>query len=382
MKTPLAALAFVMSLSMVACSGTAPIDRVPEPAKSDAASPSASAAYDPKPATPTPGGFNEDGDYVGEEYSWGTMDDPKTAFPVTIDHAYGSTTIERQPKKFVTLGPGSDEVAIMMVRVPDAFPKKTLGANANDSYDWIDEALEGFQMPWGSPKAPKHLDTSKGIPVDEINAVKPDVILALQSGVSEEDYKKLSKIAPVVVHYAKPWQSDRREMILITGKALGQYNHAKQLVDELEEEYVAIEKAHPAFHDKRVIVADLPTDPSKPIGIYAERDVRTQSVAMLGFMPAEVTAKEANADGLIAWLAKDAAKAESDVVVAFAKDKAEADAIRANPTVQALPAAKAGNLVIIEDLSTLAVIQGPSPLALKPKLEEIAKAIETQAKLH
>lgn len=378
MNTSLPALAFAMSLTLVACSGTAPIDKLTESSPGRAsATPSASAAYDPKPASPTPGGVNKDGDYVGDTNSWAMFDDPKTAFPVTIDHAYGSTTIPSQPKRLVTLDHSSTGYAALLVRVPAAFPKATEGATPDGLFPDMAGLLESVEIEGGRPTL---LDLSKGVPVDEVKAAKPDVILAVQDGVSEAEYKELSKIAPVVVQPGNPGQTSEEDMVLTIGKALGQYNHAKELYKQLHETTEHEAKELPTFAGKSVIVATLPTDASAPFTFYPAKDVRTQVVSRLGFVPAPVVT-EPKADAPFKWEAERASQAESDVVIAIAADQAEADKIRANPAVQALPAAKQGNLVVVTDPAIKVALQYGDPMTTVSGMDKLKDLIKEQAKL-
>ena len=60
---------------------------------------------------------------------------------------------------------------------------------------------------------------------EKIAALKPDLILALYAGLTEDDYKTLSQIAPTVaqpggyVDYGIPWQELTRTVGRIVGRA-------------------------------------------------------------------------------------------------------------------------------------------------------------------
>ena len=47
------------------------------------------------------------------------------AFPVSIDHAYGSTTIEKEPQRVVTIGWSSQDAVVAFGKVPVGIEKFT-----------------------------------------------------------------------------------------------------------------------------------------------------------------------------------------------------------------------------------------------------------------
>jgi len=143
-------------------------------------------------------------------------------FPVTIKHVFGETTIKEQPKRVVTVSWVNDDVAIALGVVPVGVPKNEWGGNGKGSTPWKDAALEKLGAGFGSDKAPVQFSEADGINFTEIAKLNPDVILGAYSGMTEEDYKKLSEIAPVVAHpeiaYGTSWQ----DSTTIIGKALGE----------------------------------------------------------------------------------------------------------------------------------------------------------------
>src|SRR5688572_12810188 len=117
------------------------------------------------------------------------------AFPVTIEHAFGETTIEEEPERVATLGWTDQDNALALGVVPVAATKLTWGGNEKGSSDWFDAELEEM-----GAEAPVRYDDADGAPVEEVAQAQPDLILAANSGITEAEYKKLSKIAPVVAY--------------------------------------------------------------------------------------------------------------------------------------------------------------------------------------
>jgi iron complex transport system substrate-binding protein len=75
-------------------------------------------------------------------------------FPVTIKHAFGETTIDKQPQRVATVSWVNDDVAIALGVVPVGVPKNEWGGNDKGSTPWKDAALEKLGASFGSEKAP------------------------------------------------------------------------------------------------------------------------------------------------------------------------------------------------------------------------------------
>lgn len=67
--------------------------------------------------------------------------------------------------------------------------------------------------------------------------------------MTEDDYSKLSRIAPTVaqtdefVDFGMPWQ----QQTLLTGRALGREDRARELVAEAEDRFARARKERPEF---------------------------------------------------------------------------------------------------------------------------------------
>ena len=112
------------------------------------------------------------------------------AFPVTIEHKYGTTELAERPERVVTVG----------LNEQDAF--FALGVAPVGVTDWM--GFENGIGPWAEAAAkaagdpPELLTNTDGIQFEKIAALRPDVIVALYTDLEKADYEKLSQIAPVV----------------------------------------------------------------------------------------------------------------------------------------------------------------------------------------
>ena len=103
-------------------------------------------------------------------------------------------------------------------------------------------------------------DDADGAPVDEVAKLDPDLILATNSGITEEEYKKLSKIAPVVAYPEAPWVTPWQDSLDMVGKALGR----SSLADEVEAETAGGDRRRQGGVPRRSRASRLSSPPSPP----------------------------------------------------------------------------------------------------------------------
>jgi len=121
------------------------------------------------------------------------------SFPVTIEHAFGETIIEAAPERIVTWGRGNHDALLALGIVPVAMPFSTYGGGDNGLHPWVEEKLAEL-----GAETPVQLADAQDIPFEQIAAQDPDVIIAVFSGISAEDYARLSQIAPTVAYPDQP----------------------------------------------------------------------------------------------------------------------------------------------------------------------------------
>ncbi|GAB6901778.1 iron-siderophore ABC transporter substrate-binding protein [Kineosporia succinea] len=195
------------------------------------------------------------------------------AFPVTIDHKFGSTEITAKPAKVVVVGLVEQDALLALGTVPIA-TTKWFGENEGEIWPWATDKLGGATVP-------TVLDSTDGIQFEQIASLQPDLIIGMYSNVAQEDYDKLSKIAPTLPapkdsnDYAVAW-----DVITTTvGKALGQSEAAQKLVDDVNAQFEEAKTANPGFTGKTGLMATL----YEGYYVYAADDPRGQFLQSLGF---------------------------------------------------------------------------------------------------
>lgn len=207
------------------------------------------------------------------------------AFPVTIEHKFGSTTITERAERIVTVGLTEQDALLALGIVP-------VGTT-----EWFNE-YPGALWPWAQELAgdtvPAVVGDATAVNFERIAALQPDLILALYSGLTQDDYELLAQIAPTVaqpaayVDYGIPWQ----ELTLTVGQAVGMAAEAERLVAEVEARFAQAQADHPELVGATAVVAT----PYEGIWVYGPEDVRGRFLTSLGFeLPvglAEITGAE------------------------------------------------------------------------------------------
>ncbi|SEH02029.1 iron complex transport system substrate-binding protein [Nonomuraea solani] len=196
------------------------------------------------------------------------------AFPVTLPHKYGSTTITAAPKRVVTVGLLEQDSLLALGIVPVG-TTEWFGNYPGAIGEWAKGKLGGAALPTVLK------DTGSGPQFEKIAALKPDLILGLYSGLTKEQYETLSKIAPTVaqpkeyIDYGIPWQEVTKKV----GAAVGKPADADQLVKDVEARFTKVQQEHPEFKEATGLMATL----YEGYFIFGSQDPRNRLLGSLGF---------------------------------------------------------------------------------------------------
>ena len=298
------------------------------------------------------------------------------AFPVTIEHAFGKTTIKEEPKRVATLGWNDQDSVLSLGVAPVGATKLTWGGNEKGSSDWFDAEIEEQGV-----EAPVRYDDADGAPVEEIAKLTPDLILATNSGITKEDYAKLKEIAPVVAYPEAPWVTSWQTSLEMVGKALGRSDKAAEVAAETQEKIDKAKEEHPEFAGKNLIFGYLATTDLSQIGIYAPEDPRVSFMHDLGFKDApavEDAIKPGEFYGSVS--AERASDLDSDVFLTWSENPDDMKTFTDHELVGKIPAIQRGNAYAEEDKHVSLAVTNPSPLSIPYIIEEfvpdVAEAVQ------
>lgn len=301
-------------------------------------------------------------------------------FPVTLKGALGSTTIETKPTRVSTIGWTNQDPVLALGIVPVDMPKMTFADVDNDGmYPWTKDALE--KLGGTGDKAPAMHDETDDIDAEAIAATEPDVILGVQSGVSDKQYSTLNKIAPTVAYPSVAWAAPWREVVTESGKALGLSSTAKQVISSTEKTLADSLEKHPHIKGKTASVMYFDTAKLSSLTVYTTTDPREKYLNDLGLeTPESVTKLSQGTDAFYKTVSTENADDFDDVdIIITYGDSTTLKTLQADPLLSKIPAIKRGSVVVIDQTSTLAASVSPSVLSIPATVDEYMNLIETAA---
>lgn len=292
------------------------------------------------------------------------------AFPVTIEHTFGETTIEEQPERVVVLGWSAQDTVYALGLEPVGMPSYVYGGGDDGVLPWNEDLYD--------PEVTTLLDTADGPPLEAIAALQPDVILAPYEGFEESVYDSLSGIAPTVAYPGEPWTTPWREQTRMIGEALGRSAEAEELITEADDRVAEIAAEHPEFEGLTFAYTSMGAE---ALYLYLPTDPRVQLIEDLGFTvaPAVDTLGGDSENSFYAQLALESAPdIESDVIVGFA-DGLSAEEVAALPIYGQVPAIQDDAAVLIDDESFGAAVSSVSVLSLPYALDQLVDQLAAAA---
>jgi iron complex transport system substrate-binding protein len=298
------------------------------------------------------------------------------AFPVTIEHAYGSTTIEEEPARVATLGWSDHDFVLALGVVPVGAVKITWGGNDAMSTPWFDEKLAEL-----GGEQPTRYDDADGAPIEEIAKLAPDLILATNSGITKQEYTKLSKLAKVVAYPGEPWVTSWEESLEMVGQALGRSTLAEQIGEETRQSIADAAQANPNVVGRSFIFAALTTTDMSKIDYYTPEDNRPRLLTDVGMVNAPIIEEISKPGAFYGTVsAERSADMKSDVFITYAESASDLDAFRDNKLLGQIPGIKSGHVLASTDKTDALGLSAPSPLAIPYAMEhflpQVAEAVD------
>jgi iron complex transport system substrate-binding protein len=290
------------------------------------------------------------------------------AFPVTIEHKYGETTVDAEPQRVVSIGFGEHDGLLSLGVTPLAV-RDWYGEQPFATWPWAQDELGDAQ--------PEVLPSTE-LNFEQIAALDPDLIIGISSGMTDTDYATLSAIAPTVaqpadyIDYGTPWDVS----LEITGRAVGRSAEAAEVIADTKQMFTDAIAEHPEFAGASAAVTFFFEE--QP-GAYGSEDIRSRALTDLGFtIPGEIDDLAGDAF-FVSISPEDLSVIDTDVVVWIGLDATSTEDIRALPTRQAMRAVQDGREVVADDLLSGAFSHA-SPLSLEYVTEhlvpELALAVD------
>ncbi|MFJ2197574.1 iron-siderophore ABC transporter substrate-binding protein [Streptomyces violaceusniger] len=298
------------------------------------------------------------------------------AFPVTVEHAFGSTKITKAPRRVVSVGYTDDQAMLALgvrpVGMVDQYPNPAgEKPDINTQWPWVKDK-------WGDTRPEvvmKNGDT--GPNYEKIAALRPDLIVAVYSEIDKAAYDKLSQIAPTVGRtkdekepFSAPWQDNAGQI----AKALGKEDEGTKLVQGIQDKLGAAKKAHPEFANQTAVMLSWYKNSVAP---FTSTDVRGRLVTGMGFKYQTKIDKIADGKFYTVLSPERVDLVDADRVFVI-NDKADQQALKKFQLFTNLDAVKKGKVSYLLDSAGPAVgaaISQGTLLSLPYAIDELVKSV-------
>lgn len=293
-------------------------------------------------------------------------------FPVSIKHALGTAEIPAKPERIVTMGQGSTETAIALGTVPVGVEKYDWAAGPDGQLPWVSEAVKesGAELP--------ALFTGGTEPdIEAIAELEPDLILATWSGMTAEQYKTLSELAPVVAYPDKPWSTNWDQQIKTIATAMGQPGDADKLIGDIESTLAKAGQTRPNYSE--VKFAYTYTDGPGTLGVFLPEEQRVAMLTKLGLKVAPGIAELPEAEGTdsaIIGLENADKISGADVMFTFYSDPATRAQVEAQPLYGKIPAVEKKAVVASDDPAFVTASSMINPLTVPYAVDKYLPLID------
>jgi iron complex transport system substrate-binding protein len=300
------------------------------------------------------------------------------SFPITIQHKLGSTTIAKKPERVATVQWENHEVPLALGIVPVGMAKANFGDDDGDGMlPWVSDKIKEL-----GGQTPVMFDETDGIAFEAVANTKPDVILATYSGITQQDYDTLSKIAPVIAYPDAPWATPWRDIVKLSSQALGLGAQGDELIASTEKKMKDAAAKYPQLAGKQTMFMTHidPADLSK-VGYYTSHDTRTQFFSDLGLKIADNV--EAASKGTDAFTLNQSAEQiqafdKVDVIVSYGDANLLAN-LKKDPLLSKVPAVQRGSVVVLVGSTPIATAANPTVLAIPYVLDDYVKMLADAA---
>ncbi|MEU1281406.1 iron-siderophore ABC transporter substrate-binding protein [Streptomyces sp. NPDC005805] len=297
------------------------------------------------------------------------------AFPVTVEHAFGSTEVEKAPERVVSVGYTDDQAilafGIKPVGMVDQYPNPAgRTPDINTQWPWVKDK-------WGEARPEVVMNNGDAGPnYEKIASLRPDLIVAVYSEIDQAAYDKLSKIAPTVGRtkaekepFSAPWQDNAVHI----AKVLGKETEGAAMVKGIQEKLDAAKKANPAFAGRKAVALSWYKDTVTP---FTSTDVRGRLVTGIGYGYQTEIDKVAGGSFSVQLSPERIDLVDVDRIFVI-NDKADTEALKKFELFANLPAVKNGKVSYLLDSEGPAVgaaISQSTLLSLPYAIDELVES--------
>ncbi|MGX1934684.1 ABC transporter substrate-binding protein [Microbacterium resistens] len=294
------------------------------------------------------------------------------AYPVEIDHAYGTTTVRAQPQRLVVIGWSGADIAIQLGTVPVA--QGIAAGGEREYYPWVEDAIEELGAPL--PAVDASLERGE-VDLEYVLAQRPDLIVAINSGITEAEYRRLTEIAPTIAFPGTAWATSVDEHIELMGAALGRPAFAAGIQEGVEDRIAETAARHPELSGVSYVQGFVPTDDGQLV-LFGTADARSTVLAGLGLRQLDETVALQHRAGDPSSFTiglEELLPLTPDVFVTFAEHDVWREAVTAHAAFASWAPVAHERVALLEDRMVGLALSTATPLGIDWGIDAVAETI-------
>lgn len=289
------------------------------------------------------------------------------SYPVTLTHKLGTATVPAAPQRIVALS-DADLDALLMLGVQPVGIAESSG--------------EGGVTAWAKPlltgKPTMLVAGETGFDVEKIAALAPDLILAGGDYYIDDEYAKISKLAPTTAYettgaFEDPWQATLRQV----AKAVGKSAQAEQIVTEVEGEIAQAKAANPGLTGKEFAISQVWEAGS--VGVLRSAD--DAGVKMLNDFGMKLAPSVAGLKGdefAVQLSLEKVSVLDADVLLVYYAEAGLQAPLEGNALVKNLGVVKRGSYIALTQ-AQFSALRTPTPLSVRYLIANVIPQVSTAA---
>ena len=260
------------------------------------------------------------------------------------------------------------EVPLALGVVPVGMAAANFGDDDGDGIlPWQKEKLDelGGEMP-------ALFDETDGIDFEAVADTDPDVILAAYSGLTQEDYDTLSKIAPTVAYPEGPWATEWDDVIRFNAAGMNMADEGEAFVEDLEQEINASVERYPDLAGtKAMFLTHVDTTDLSTVNFYTANDTRAAFFENLGLATPDAVAEASENGEFSGTVSAEQVDVFDDVeLIVTYGDQELVDTLKADPVLSQMPAIENDAIVLLDGSGPMGTAANPTPLSISWVLDD------------
>ena len=285
-----------------------------------------------------------------------------------VEHALGETVIPEDVERVATVNWANHEVPLALGVVPVGMAAANFGDDDGDGVlPWQKDALDEL-----GGEEPVLFDETDGIDFEAVADTDPDVILAAYSGLTQEDYDTLSKIAPTVAYPEGPWATEWDDVVRYNAAGMNMADEGEALIDELQQEIDDSVGRYPDLAGtKTMFLTHVDTTDLSTVNFYTANDTRAAFFENLGLATPDAVAEASESGEFSGSVSAEQVDVFDDVeLIVTYGDQELVDTLKADPVLSQMPAIENDAIVLMDGSGPMGTAANPTPLSISWVLDD------------